>query len=83
MACNSLSNVRRILEQNLRRRRLTSSNIHFLSSCSPLPQTLQSHYVPAVAGLVKKLLYPDASKVEEDLSKYLEINQEQVLTPTT
>ena len=51
----------------------------FLHSLYTLPQTLQAHYAPAVSGLVKRLLSPDASNMEEELSKHLDITHEQVV----
>ena len=54
--------------------------VYILSLCVLYPQTLQSHYCPAVSRLVKHVLDPGTSnsKVEVELGKYLDIDSEQV-----
>ena len=43
-------------------------------------QTLQSHYVPAVSELVRKMLDPETanSKIETELDKYLDVDFQEV-----
>ena len=43
-----------------------------------LVQTFQSHYCPQVSSLAKQLLASVNKRVEEDLGKYLDTNDEEV-----